>query len=374
MPNHHLSFLAIATLASLAAAQRPTIMLTGYWPPTNEGVRRFSQNATQNPQGWIGSNWENRGYDVVSFFPEFPGGQLGRGVGDFEVDYQDTSADWWRITGQVKPIAVVTFSRGFTDNSWEIEMNQYNRAAWIGDYLAPLQPTPAPPDNGVPAGFRRLSALPTTAIRDAVNAANLGVTAAICFSGDGGGFLSEFIAYHGVWYQALHTLPVDPDWCIAGGHVHVGGLLTPTQVFEAAKITVRQVIAHVDTQRARFVCQQDLGNAGDGAGQLRMCGLPLSLVGAADALAYDLPPRAPLFWTLSDSQRGTPLPFAGGGFLPGDPLAWMLVTADPQGRSLIRGVRGGFGPFSLFAQCAWLEPALPTGFGLTNALRIDFLP
>ena len=49
----------------------PVILITGYWPPTNEMIRDFSQNLELNPSGWVGNDWENRGYDVVSFFPEF---------------------------------------------------------------------------------------------------------------------------------------------------------------------------------------------------------------------------------------------------------------------------------------------------------------
>src|SRR5262245_41383211 len=49
------------------------IMITGYWPPTNEMIREFSNNPTQNPGGWIGGNWEGRGYNVYAYFPEFPG-------------------------------------------------------------------------------------------------------------------------------------------------------------------------------------------------------------------------------------------------------------------------------------------------------------
>ena len=45
---------------------RPTILLTGYWPPTNEMLRRFSTNPLQNPAGWIGEDWEQRGFDVVA--------------------------------------------------------------------------------------------------------------------------------------------------------------------------------------------------------------------------------------------------------------------------------------------------------------------
>ena len=42
-----------------------------YWPPTNEMVRPFSTNEHLNPDGWIGDNWEDRGYDVHSYFPTF---------------------------------------------------------------------------------------------------------------------------------------------------------------------------------------------------------------------------------------------------------------------------------------------------------------
>ncbi len=124
-----------------------------------------------------------------------------------------------------QPIAVITFSRGSINFSWELEMNQYNRDSWFRDYRVPLMPTPNPPDDSVPAGTLRLSELPVQEIVDAVNAANLGVNSFICFAGDGGGFLSEFAAYHGVWYQNIHDQPGHPAWCIAGGQLHVGSLI-----------------------------------------------------------------------------------------------------------------------------------------------------
>jgi len=74
-----------------------------------------------------------------------------------------------------QPIAVITFSRGSINFSWELEMNQYNRDSWFRDYRVPLMPTPNPPDDSVPAGTLRLSELPVQEIVDAVNAANLGV-------------------------------------------------------------------------------------------------------------------------------------------------------------------------------------------------------
>ena len=45
--------------------ERPILMVTGYWPPTNEMLRHFSQNTDLNPSGWEGENWRDLGFDVV---------------------------------------------------------------------------------------------------------------------------------------------------------------------------------------------------------------------------------------------------------------------------------------------------------------------
>ncbi|MBT4660378.1 MAG: hypothetical protein HOC18_00565, partial [Candidatus Marinimicrobia bacterium] len=105
-----------------------TILLCGYWPPSNECIRPFSRNTLTNPEGWVGENWENRGYNVVSYFPEFAQpdcDDCGQGMGYFEVDYQDTSNDWWNIVDSLHPVAIITFSRGFIDYSWEMEWKYY---------------------------------------------------------------------------------------------------------------------------------------------------------------------------------------------------------------------------------------------------------
>jgi hypothetical protein len=228
----------------------PRILMTGYWPPSNEMIRRFSDNAVQNPAGWVGGNWEGRGYDIYSFFPEFPAGPApgcnwGQGMGDLEVDYQDTSSDFWSIVGQVRPTAIVTFSRGNGVPNWEVELNQHNHAGWFADYTAPTQPTPAPPDSDYPAEGLRCSTLPLQSIVDRVNATGVGLSAYIDYSGDTGDYLSEFMAYHGVWYRALHQAPADPSRTIAAGHVHVGfGACSPsvTPYVLATEETLRTVI------------------------------------------------------------------------------------------------------------------------------------
>jgi hypothetical protein len=242
----------------------PNVMLTGYWPPTNEMLRQFSPNPAQNPGGWVGENWEGRGYNIYAFFPEFPQG-LGKGVGDLEVDYQDTSADFWRIAAEVRPVVVMTFGRAGDDYLWEVEYRQRNLPSdsWFADYLAPLRPTPAPPDGAMPQSYVRWSSLPVLSIVDAVNNAAPGVLA-FHDAGFCGAFLCEYIAYHACWYHDLHAERSDPLWVGLAGHTHVGGYVGLQSAIQSTEITLRTVLEHMDAQ---FVVRGDLdcdGTAGFG--------------------------------------------------------------------------------------------------------------
>jgi pyrrolidone-carboxylate peptidase len=225
------------------------IMLTGYWPPTNIMLNEFSTNPDLNPYGWIGGNWEDRGYDIYSYFPEFPDG-VGQGVGDFEVDYQDTSADFWRIVEEIHPVAIVTFGVGSLDRSWEVEWRTRNLDSWVGDYEEPRQPTPSPPDPTVPADYIRYSTLPMESIVDAVNADydELAIDAYVDYTGNAGGFLCEYIGYHASWYQDLHSNPDDPYLNVAAGHIHVGDDIARRAGRLATYVTLRELTAYVDTQ------------------------------------------------------------------------------------------------------------------------------
>ena len=242
----------------------PNIMLAGYWPPTNDMIRQFSDNPFQNPGGWAGENWEGRGYNIYAFFPEFPDGPSGefpacawgKGVGDLEVDYQDTASDFPAIAEQIEPVAILTFSRGFPGSDWELEFVQRNLETWINDYEAPFQPLPAPPDNGAVAGYTRCSTLPTHDIVGAVDDAGLGLDAHIDFNGFGGGFLSEFMAYQGTWHHGLHSASNDPARTLVAGHVHVGFdacEMDLTNVIQATEETLRTVIDHLDNANPEIV-------------------------------------------------------------------------------------------------------------------------
>lgn len=241
--------LAAAAVMPANAEFTNNILITGYWPPTNEMIRPWSTNPEQNPDGWIGGNWEGRGYDVFSYFPEFPDG-VGRGEGDLEVDYQDTSADFWRIVADVRPVAIITFSRGDFNRIWELESRTRKLPLddWLPDFLEPFQPTPDLPIASEPDNNIRTSTLPMAAIRDAINDSELNASSFIDTSSNfAGGYLSEFMGYHGSWYQSIHGDESDDSWSVAAGHVHVGLRLELETARAATEITLRELISYVDT-------------------------------------------------------------------------------------------------------------------------------
>jgi len=225
----------------------PKILLCGYWPPTNESIRKFSTNTLLNPDGWIGENWEESGFDIVSYFPSFIPPNCAncfQGNGDFEVDYQDTSGDWWNIVDSINPIAIITFSRGYIDYSWELEWQYFNSINWVQDYTAPYLPTPTPPDSLIPFNTARYSTLPMDSIVAAIQNANLGLYPYIDYTTGAGNFLSEFLGYHGVWQKAMMDSANLPLY--TAGHIHVGGLIDWETAHEAVKVSLREVIRYIN--------------------------------------------------------------------------------------------------------------------------------
>jgi len=361
--------------ADLLLGERPAIMLTGYWPPSNEAIRHFSPDPVQNPDGWQGSDWEGRGYDVHAYFPEFVPpdcDDCGQGAGDLEVDYQDTSLDFWPLADALAPIAIMTFSRGFDDGSWEVEMNQFNKQVWFGDFTSPLVPTPSPPDASVPANTLRPSTLPVQAIVDAVAALPGEIDPFICFTGDGGGFLSEFIAYHGVWYQDLHADPADPAWCIAAGHVHVGGTIPDDRARLAAEASLRALIELLDATIPNGVCQTDVGFGGPGTATLTMCGDPLETGGLAEVRLQGAAPNAPAFFLIGTSLSPAAVK---GGTLASVPAALVVPAAtDADGAIVVPDVPGGGGPATGYLQAVYADAAQAQGVGFSNALELAVGP
>lgn len=274
-----LAFAVLATFGAAASADRVpqpaiasrNILITGYWPPTNEMLRQFSTNPAQNGGQYRGGNWENRGFNIMSYFPEFPGGTGSnpKGNGDFEVDYQDTAADWERIVNEVKPVAIITFSRANTSVGWEMEPAA-QRFRLPGEAAHPTRNVPYytqdysgnryPSDVPIalePLGTIRNSNLPMQEIVDAVRAGIPGSSInpfIAAYDPDhpesydfGGGFLSGYIGYLGEWYRDAHQ---DRDElgriCVTAGHIHVGSGMNPDVARTATEITLRTLIDYVN--------------------------------------------------------------------------------------------------------------------------------
>ena len=233
------------------------ILVTGYWEPTNEMLRQFSPDPEKNNGFWNGKNWKGLGFDIYGYFPEFReiGNDL-RGTGELTVDYRRTLTFIEKYTALLKPCAIVTFSLGESTKPWEIEKVQFNRSQWQTTYQLSrwTPPDPIPPDDTIPPDAPRESTLPMVKIMDAVNAVDIPVRALIDDNGVGG-FISEYIAYLGVWYQSRHAPPNGRDRCFAAGHIHVGKTLDVGNASAAAEITIEEVIKYISPQLRSFVCE-----------------------------------------------------------------------------------------------------------------------
>ena len=218
---------------------RKKIMLTGFWNPTGQMIAQFSTDPDLNPEGWNGENWEDLGYDIYSYFPK-PGVYTGM----FEVDYQDTWEDFWDVTEQIKPFAIISFGAGA--GPWEIEYNARNLENWINDDDPPYQPTPCPPDDTVPVNHIRHSSLPVQQIADAVNE-QTSLDAWVDWEGNPGGYLCEYIAYLGMWYQSIHNTSSDPYPCKTAGFIHVNSGISVENAKMATEVTIRETIAYLSS-------------------------------------------------------------------------------------------------------------------------------
>jgi hypothetical protein len=220
------------------------VVLMGYWPPTNEMLRPWSTNPAQNPGGWVGEDWEGYGYNVYAFFPEFPpdgdpnndeigdDGAVGSPRYDLRVDYQATSADFWRLVDMFQPVILVTTSRG-GGIGWEIEALEGGHGRgnpgspafdWSSDQHGteqfPTEETIEAASWDAISSWRQGATLPTQLPVDEIFAATsaLGLTnVEVDETGTSGNFLSGFLGLHGLYYQQQRAPNV-----VAAGHIHVG--------------------------------------------------------------------------------------------------------------------------------------------------------
>ena len=121
------------------------------------------------------------------------------------------------------------------------------------------------------------------------------------------------------------------------------------------------------------LCQANLGFGGPGSSVLAVCGGDLSAGTTADLTVVGAAASQPIWTLLAASSSSVPL--FGGTLVPFPALTAPIVgLTSPTGTYGIPGIPGGGGPFSLFLQSVHLDPAQPLSFGLSNAVRLDFLP
>lgn len=121
-----------------------------------------------------------------------------------------------------------------------------------------------------------------------------------------------------------------------------------------------------------FACQPDLGFGTPGGAELAVCGEPLGSGGTATAQLTNAPANTPAWVALGLSSNPTPL--FGGTLVVNPPELIVGVVTDGFGEWTLTNIQGGGGPTSLFLQVAYLDLALPQAIGLSNAVRVDYLP
>jgi len=241
-------------------------------------------------------------YDVLAMSTKFAdslgtaGGApfWGKGASDngsFTVDYRDTSDKFWSILANRRPIAIMSFSRwainkewmldawatNWKNIAWETVLDYTNRQGlpddetWDPPYIGGSTQDPAPPSQGnppqpgggnppdstqpgsnavippdVPAmNTRRFTNLSDVRIKTSLNNAfaTNQLQAKINDVIGPGDFVSNFLAYHVVWYRewwASQHPPADQA-CLFSGHTHVGGQISVADAERAVQIQLEEL-------------------------------------------------------------------------------------------------------------------------------------
>lgn len=244
--------LSLVLVGAPALAANKVILLTGYWAPTNEMLRKFSTERKQNPGRWVGKNWRRSGYDVYAYFPEYPNKKNTIGTGDFRVDFAATYNDFMKFTRKHKPVAILNFGRG--DGPWEIEAiypPHYQKMfveekipSTIG--LKTIYPIP----DSLKENVVRRSSLPLEAIAHAVNTTAGAPRARVDYAEGAGDYLCGFLGYLSSWYHDQHAESDDPAHNVMAGFIHVDNRSSASAKL-AVDATLKVVIQELDRKLGR---------------------------------------------------------------------------------------------------------------------------
>ncbi|MHC4846327.1 MAG: ligand-binding sensor domain-containing protein [Planctomycetota bacterium] len=195
-----------------------------------------------------------------------------------------------------------------------------------------------------------------------------------------------------VWFTNQGTLSQWPDQGIGWFDGTDFGYIPQTEVgvglphAQIADMEVREIpggyelwisctsegIAILTVMTDPIVCQPDLGFGGPGTAVLSVCGDELSSGGLA-TLSLTGAPASSSAWILA-SAAFNPSPFKGGTLVTVPVLLSVGLPTDGSGAASLPGIVGGFGPLDVYVQAVTLDPGQPLGYGLSNAVRMEFLP
>ena len=115
----------------------------------------------------------------------------------------------------------------------------------------------------------------------------------------------------------------------------------------------------------------NIGFGGPGGAALEMRNEEAT--GATSELLLTGAPPATSIWMVVGPPLN-PAPFFGGLLAPASPTVALPFVTDGLGQLSLPVPGGGDGPLTLYLQAVLLDGSLPQGIGISNALRVDFLP
>ncbi len=173
--------------------------------------------------------------------------------------------------------------------------------------------------------------------------------------------------------------PNDNDWI--SHSFRVGDFIVPTNVvqvrFRVQDVNPGHIVeGGVDLFRveafACTMCQQNVGLMGPGTATFSLCGGDLSFGTSATLAVEGTPPFATGVLIASLFNFGSPL--FGGLLIDSVPPLILGIGMDGAGNLIVPGFPGGLGDFAIYAQVVYADLAQAQGWGITNALRLQFKP
>ena len=118
------------------------------------------------------------------------------------------------------------------------------------------------------------------------------------------------------------------------------------------------------------VCQPDIGYGGPGNGVLSLCGGDLSS-GTTANFKLENGPTSSLVY-VGATPTLNPIPFGGGTLIHPNAALLIQLPTDSNGEINIP-LGGGGGPYTQYAQSGWIDPSVPFGVALSNAIQGNWL-